>query len=80
MEDPESLEFAIDNFSEMMGYIAQENLNIWIHGNIAGEMWFGVEKEWFIKKGHGNLITNTPHKFWSQNGRTFQDFITLHLS
>ncbi len=26
----------------MMGYIAQENLNIRIHRDITGEMWFGV--------------------------------------
>ena len=25
----------------MMGYIAQENLNIRIHKDIAGDMWFG---------------------------------------
>ncbi len=31
IEDEEFLEFAIENFSEMMGYIAQGNLNIRIH-------------------------------------------------
>jgi hypothetical protein len=28
IDDPQYLEFAIENFSEMMGYIAQGNLNI----------------------------------------------------
>ena len=42
IDDPEFLEFAIENFSEMMGYIAQGNLNIRIHRDITGEMWFGV--------------------------------------
>ncbi len=43
IDDPEFLEFAIDNFSEMFEYIAKENLNIRIHRDITGEMWFGVE-------------------------------------
>ena len=34
------LEYAIENFSEMMGYITQGNLNIKIHRYIIGEMWF----------------------------------------
>ena len=42
IEDDEFLEFAIKNFSEMMGYIAKGNLNIRIHRDITGEMWFGV--------------------------------------
>ncbi len=42
IDDPEFLEFAIDNFSEMFEYIAKENLNIRIHRDITGEMWFGV--------------------------------------
>ncbi len=44
IEDEEFLEFAIDNHSEMFEYIAQGNLNIRIHRNITGEMWFGVDK------------------------------------
>jgi hypothetical protein len=44
IDDSESLEFAIKNFSEMMGYIAQGNLNIRIHRDITGEMWFGVDR------------------------------------
>ncbi len=41
-DDKGFLDFAIDNFSEMMGYIAQGNLNIRIHRDITGDMWFGV--------------------------------------
>ena len=35
---------AIDNLSEMFGYIAQGNLNIRIHRDITGEMWFWKDK------------------------------------
>ena len=42
IEDEEFFEFAIKNFSEMMGYIAQGDLNIRIHRDITGKMWFGV--------------------------------------
>ena len=42
IDDAEFLEFAITNFSEMMGYIAKGNLNIRIHRDITGKMWFGV--------------------------------------
>ncbi len=31
IDDPEFLEFAIENHSELFGYIAQGNLNIRIH-------------------------------------------------
>jgi hypothetical protein len=41
-DDEGFLDFAIDNFSEMMGYIAQGNLNIRIHRDITGDMWFGA--------------------------------------
>jgi hypothetical protein len=34
---------AFEYYIEMMGYIAQGNLNIRMHGDITGEMWFGVE-------------------------------------
>ncbi len=44
IDDAEILEFAIKNFSEMMGYIAQGNLNIRIHRDITGKMWFGMDK------------------------------------
>ncbi len=42
IDDPEFLDFAIENLEELLSYIAQGNLNIRIHRNITGEMWFGV--------------------------------------
>ncbi len=39
IDDLGFLEFAIENFSEMIGYIAIGNLNIRIHRDITGEMW-----------------------------------------
>jgi hypothetical protein len=41
-DDPEFLEFAIENYSEMFGYIISERINIRIHRDIEGKMWFGV--------------------------------------
>ncbi len=35
-DDPEFLEFAIENHSELFGYITQGNLNIRIHRDIEG--------------------------------------------
>jgi len=42
IDDPEFLEFAIDNLEELSSYIINGNLNIRIHRDITGEMWFGV--------------------------------------
>ena len=42
IEDEELLEFAIDNLDELSSYIINGNLNIRIHRDITGEMWFGV--------------------------------------
>ncbi len=42
IDDPEFREFAIKNYSEMFGYIATGRVNIRIHRDITGEMWFGV--------------------------------------
>ncbi len=42
IDDPEFLEFAIDNFCEMFGYINTGRVNIRIHRDIEGKMWFGV--------------------------------------
>ncbi len=39
IDDEEFFDVAIDNLSEMIGYITQGNLNIRIHRNIAGEIW-----------------------------------------
>ncbi len=36
IDDEEFLNFAIDNLSEMMGYIAQGNLNVRSHRDITG--------------------------------------------
>jgi hypothetical protein len=41
-DDEEFLEFAIDNFCELFGYIASGRVNIRIHRDIEGKMWFGV--------------------------------------
>ena len=43
INDEEFPEFAIENISEIFGQIAQGDLNIRIHRDIAVEMWFGVE-------------------------------------
>ena len=42
IDDEELLEFAMDNLEELLSYIAKGNLNIRIHKDITGEMWFGV--------------------------------------
>ncbi len=42
INDPEFLEFAIDNFLELFGYINTGRVNIRIHRDIEGKMWFGV--------------------------------------
>ena len=42
IDDPEFLEFTIENYSEMFGYINTGRVNIRIHRDITGEMWFGV--------------------------------------
>ncbi len=41
-DDPEFLEFAIENYSEMFGDINTGRINIRIHRDVTGEMWFGV--------------------------------------
>ncbi len=41
-DDPEFLNFAIENYSEMFGYINTGRVNIRIHRDITGEIWFGV--------------------------------------
>ncbi len=50
-DDEEFLAFAIENYSEMFGYINTGRVNIRIHRDIEGKMWFGVG-EWiesFVK-------------------------------
>jgi hypothetical protein len=43
IEDEVLLNFAIDNMEELLSYITKGNLNIRIHRDIEGEMWFGVD-------------------------------------
>ncbi len=38
----EFLNFVIENYSEMFGYINTGRVNIRIHMDIEGKMWFGV--------------------------------------
>ncbi len=42
IEDDELLGFAIDNMEELLSYIVKGSLDIRIHRDITGEMWFGV--------------------------------------
>ncbi len=42
-DDEEFLHFAIDNFCEMFGYINTGRVNIRIHRDIEGKIWFGYE-------------------------------------
>ncbi len=41
-DDEEFLNFAIENYSEMFGYINTGKVSIRIHRDIEGKMWFGV--------------------------------------
>ncbi len=41
IDDPEFLEFAIENLDEILSYTINGYLNIRIHRDITGEMWFG---------------------------------------
>ena len=36
--------FAVENISELLSYIESGRVNIRIHRDITGEMWFGVDK------------------------------------
>ncbi len=38
IDDPEFLEFAVENISELFGYLATGRVNIRIHRDITGEM------------------------------------------
>ncbi len=42
IQDTEFLNFAVENISELFGYIATGRVNIRIHSDITGKMWFGV--------------------------------------
>ncbi len=42
IDDPEFLEFAIENLSELLSYIESGRVNIRICRDITGKIWFGV--------------------------------------
>ncbi len=42
IQDTEFLNFAVENISELFGYLATGRVNIRICRDITGEMWFGV--------------------------------------
>ncbi len=42
IQDTEFLNFAVENISELFGYLATGRVNIRIHRDIEGTMWFGV--------------------------------------
>ncbi len=42
IQDAELLNFAVENISELFGYLATGRVNIRIHRDIEGTMWFGV--------------------------------------
>jgi hypothetical protein len=42
IQDQEFLNFAVENISELFGYLATGRVNIRICRDITGEMWFGV--------------------------------------
>ncbi len=43
IDNEEFFDFAIDNLSELLSYIATGNLNIRIYRDIEGNIWFGVD-------------------------------------
>ena len=45
IDDPEFLEFAIDNLNELLSYIESGRTNIRIHRNDVDELWFDVDEE-----------------------------------
>ncbi len=42
IQDTEFLNFAVENISELFGYLATGRVNIRICRDITGEIWFGV--------------------------------------
>ncbi len=42
IQDTEFRNFAVENSSELFGYLATGRVNIRIHGDVTGDMWFGV--------------------------------------
>jgi hypothetical protein len=42
IQDTELLNFAVEHISELFGYLATGRVNIRIHRDVTGDMWFGV--------------------------------------
>ena len=42
IQDTEFLNFAVENISELFGYINTGRVSIRIHRDVTGDMWFGV--------------------------------------
>ncbi len=42
IQDTEFLNFAVENISELFGYLATGRVNIRIHRDITGEIWCGM--------------------------------------
>ncbi len=42
IDDPELLNFAIENYTELFLYIVSGRINIRVHRDIEGTIWFGV--------------------------------------
>ncbi len=42
IDDPEFLEFAVENYSEIFGYIATGRVNIRVHRDVTDEMRCGL--------------------------------------
>ncbi len=63
IDGTEFLEFSIENFSEMMGFIAQGNLNIRIHRDTEGKMCLG----WGSKGTPTTCIKTTIYNSFSRH-------------
>ncbi len=62
-DDPEFLAFAIEHYSEMFGYINTGRVNISLHRDIEGKMWF------WVGGGYGcELIVNSIIKIGQNRG------------
>ncbi len=82
IDDPELLNFAIENISELFGYLATERVNIKIHRDITGEMWFGVGRyenkdvsTCFKKSGVRIVLTLTPFSLLYLNAVIARSFL-----
>ena len=61
IEDTEFFYFAIDNLSELLSYIESGNLNIRIHRDISGEVWFGVGQMSNVKDERFHMRASKAH-------------------